>query len=220
MGRYHARQSRRNILSVLARSPTIFRLPTLRRSNADPAAFGAFLQRQAAFVAQKTVIDYCRVKSGRHERQVFSDPDFQAALRHCRWQVYLGSLADMGALAEAWLRPHVPGREGALADALIGLHAAALAAEPPPPEEAESARHAAGAFARQLDTLQRQPPIPAQKMPLQADAPLLATIPIHPDQRIGETPAIRGALRFHVVSSQQEMERRFDPARLGANLVT
>jgi hypothetical protein len=160
------------------------------------------------------------VKTGRHERQVFSNPDFQAALRHCRWQVYLGTLADMGALAEAWLRPHVPGREAALAAALVVLHADAMAAEPPPPEEAESARHAADAFPRHLDALQRKPPVPAQKMPLLADAPLFATMPIHPDQRVGETPAIRGALRFHVVSSQQEMERRFDAALLAPKLIT
>jgi hypothetical protein len=166
------------------------------------------------------VVDYCRVKAGRQERQVFSNPDFQTALRHCRWQVYLGSLADMGALAEAWLRPHASGLESALAAALVGWHAAALAAEPPPPEEADSARHAAAAFARHLDTLQQRAPVPAQKMPLQADAPLLATIPVHPDQRVGETPAIRGALRFHVVSSQQEMERRFDAALLAANMMT
>jgi hypothetical protein len=210
----------RNILSLQTRSPAIFRLPILRRSNADPAAFAVFLQRQAAFIAQKTVIDYCRVKSGRYERQVFADLDFQAALRHCRWQVYLGSLADMGALAEAWLRPHVPGREAQLADALVALYARALADEPPPPEEARSARHAADAFPRHLAALQRNPPVPAQKMPLLADAPLLATIPVHPDQRIGETPAIRGALRFHVVSAQQEMERRFDPAQIAKRLMT
>lgn len=209
----------RNILSLQTRSPAIFRLPILRRSNADPSAFATFLQRQAAFVAQKTVIDYCRVKSGRHERQVFANPDFQAALQHCRWQVYLGSLADMGALAEAWLRPHVPGREAELAAALVALHGRALAAEPPPPEEAESARDAADAFPRHLEALQRDPPVPAQKMPLLADAPLLATIPIHPDQRVGETPAIRGALRFHVVSTQQEMERRFDPDQLAQRLI-
>ena len=159
------------------------------------------------------------MKSGRHERQVFADPDFQAALSHCRWQVYLGSLADMGALAEAWLRPHVPGREAALAQALAALHANALAIEPAPPEEAESARLAADAFPRHLEALQREPPVPAHKMPLLADAPLLATIPIHPDQRVGETPAIRGALRFHVVSTQQDMERRFDPHQIAQHLI-
>ena len=158
--------------------------------SSDPAALRDFLARQAAFVAQKTVVDYCRVKAGRGEQQTFANPDFQAALRHCRWQTYAGATQDMAALAEAWLRPHASGREAALAAAL-SLH---------------------------LATLQAAPPLPADRLPLRAEAPLLATLPVHPDQRRGETPAIRGALRFHVVSTQQELERAFDPAGLAAKL--
>ena len=189
-----------------------------RRKSGDPAAFAAFLQRQAAFVAQKTVIDYCRVKSGRHERQIFADLDFQTALRHCRWQVYLGALADVGALAEAWLRPHAEGRHAMLAAAIAQWHEGALAADPPPAEESAAAEQAVLAFPPYLAGLQAAPPVPAHRMPLLSEAPLLATIPIHPDQRVGETPAIRGALRFHIVSTQQEMERRFDAARLALGL--
>jgi hypothetical protein len=62
-------------------------------------------------------------------------------------------------------------------------------------------------------------PQPANLLPLLAEAPLFATLPIHPDQRKGERPAIRGALRFHLVSTQQEMERRFDRAGLTAALL-
>jgi hypothetical protein len=47
---------------------------------------------------------------------------------------------------------------------------------------------------------------------------LFATLPIHPDQRPGEEPSIRGALRFHIVSAHQDYERRFDRAGLVAAL--
>jgi hypothetical protein len=76
------------------------------------------------------------------------------------------------------------------------------------------------AFPLRLGQMQQAPPYPAQELPLQSDAPLLATLPIHRDQRKGESPAIRGALRFHVVSTQQEMERRFDGAGLAAAIMT
>jgi hypothetical protein len=191
-----------------------------RGKSSDPGAFGVFLQRQAAFVAQKTVIDYCRVKSGRRERQLFADPDFVAALRHCRWQVYLASLADVALLAEAWLRPHAAGRETALAEALVRMHDAALAAEPPPEEERIAAEAARLALPTQLAAAQQAAPASAHRMALLSDAPLFATLPVHADQRVGETPAIRGALRFHVVATQQEMERLFDPAKLTAELMT
>ncbi len=181
----------------------------------DPEAFRHFLRGQAAFTAQKTVLDYCRVKSGRSEKQVFADDGFQAALHHCRWQVYLAALSDMAALAEAWLRPCVPhGAEAALAAGLVRLHAKALEDEPPPDEERQTGTDRRVALPGHLAAMQLAAPKPANLLPLLAEAPLLATLPIHPDQRRGETPSIRGALRFHVVTTQQEMERRFDRGRL------
>jgi hypothetical protein len=56
-------------------------------------------------------------------------------------------------------------------------------------------------------------------MPMEAEPVLFATLPIHADQRIGESEAIRGALRFHLVTTQQEMERRFDAAKLSHRLL-
>ncbi len=189
-----------------------------RPASADPAAFAAFLAAQSAFVAQKTVVDYCRVKAGRQEREMFADPDFHAALSHCRWQTFAASTLDVVAMAEAWLRPHLPGREEALAGALAGIGARLLAEAQAPAGERPTLEAAADALVVHLAALQDAPPLSALRLPLRAEAPLLATLPIHPDQRIGETPAIRGALRFHVVTSQQEMERAFDPAALAARL--
>ncbi len=199
--------------------PVIRRL-LLQRRSADPDRFGEFLRTRSAFVAQKTILDYLRVKAGRRERELFADPDFQAALEHCRWQVYLAALQDVAGLAEAWLRPEVPpGREAALAEALCGLHAAALAAEPPPASEGLAVADLGLALRAHLARLQEAPPLPAHTRPMLSDAPLFATLPIAPEQRVGETPAIRGALRFHFVATQQEMERRFDASRLALSLL-
>jgi hypothetical protein len=186
--------------------------------DGSPAGLEAFLAGQAAYVAQKTVYDYCRVKAGRREKEMFADPDFQAALTHCRWQTFAGSAQDVTAMAEAWLRPHAPGREPALAAALARIGGAVIDAAPAPEAERASLAASRDALPRHLADLQGAPPRPAHRLPLLAEAPLLATIPVHPDQRIGETPAIKGALRFHIVSAQQEMERRFDPAALAAAL--
>ncbi|MBW8269878.1 hypothetical protein [Caldovatus aquaticus] len=196
-------------------------LPGRRRASADPAAFAGFLARQGAYVAQKTVFDYCRVKAGRQERALFADPAFLAALHHCRWQTFHWTMLDMAAMAESWLRPHVPrGAEPALAAALVPLHARALSLAGPPPEEERAAAEAARqALPGHLAALQLAPPQPANRLRLLAEAPLLATLPIHPDRRRGETPAIKGALRFLVVSAQQEMERRFAPGPLAAALL-
>jgi hypothetical protein len=194
---------------------TLFRRP---RTN-TAAALETFLGRQAAFVTQKTVFDYVRVKAGLQENRMFADAAFQAALNHCRWQTFGGAAQDMAAMAEAWLRRHAAGRESALADALAAIGGAILDAAPATPDQRAGLDAARAALRRHLAQLQLAAPKSAYKLPLLAEAPLLATIPIHPDQRIGETPAIRGALRFHVVSSQQEMERAFDAPALAAALV-
>jgi hypothetical protein len=190
-----------------------------RPPEASPEALQAFLARQSAFVAQKTVLDYCRVKAGRNERQTFADPDFQAALAHCRWQTFAGAALDVTALAEAWLRPHAAGQASALADALTTLGGQVLDAAPAPAAERPALDAAREGLGRHLALLQDAPPLPADQMTMLAEAPLLATLPVHPDQRRGETPAIRGALRFHLVTTQQEMERGFDAPALVRRLI-
>jgi len=186
---------------------------------AEPSALSRFLGRQAAYVTQKTVVDYCRVKAGRGEAELFGDRDFMAALRHCRWQVFFASVADVSAMAEAWLRPHAEGREAALAGAVAALGCAVLDAEEVPPEEHAARDAARDGLAAHLAALLLAPPVPADRMPLTAEAPLFATLPVHPDQRRGESEAIRGALRFQIVTTQQELERGFDAPRLAARLV-
>ncbi len=191
----------------------------LGHSNShEPNDFAAFLHRQGAFVAQKTVLDYCHVKVGRNEKEFFGNPDFSAALNHCRWQVFLAAQSDVMALAEAWLRPLWPGQEQILLENLVSLHAAIMAKEEPPEAEKQAFTASLTALPGRLAGLQLAPPHSATSLPLLAEAPLFATLPIHADQRKGEGPSIRGALRFHIVSTQQEMERGFDPAALSMRL--
>lgn len=214
---------KRRVIRAISLPSRRFALPILdlfrTRRSAAPIELGRFLQAQGAFVAQKTVLDYCRVKAGRDEKRLFSDPDFQAALAHCRWQVFFAALGDVAALIEAHLRPHAAGREVALSEAIEGLHAAALSDPAPPEALLGTAAEARGALPHRLATLRLQPPYPAHRLPLAAEAVLFATLPIHAEQRQGESLAIKGALRFQMVSTQQELERRFDVVQLARNLL-
>jgi hypothetical protein len=132
--------------------------------------------------------------------------------------VFLAAQSDVMALAEAWLRPFWRGQEPLLADRLVALHADFMADDTPPEEEKAAFAASLTALPGHLARLQLAAPHDARTLPLLAEAPLFATLPIHPDQRKDEGPAIRGALRFHMLSTQQEMERGFDPAGLSARL--
>lgn len=199
------------------RLATLQRLFARRPPGADPSEFAEALRRAAVFTTQKTVIDYCRVKAAGHEQALFADPDFQAALAECRWRVFLAAADDVAAMAESWLRPHAAD-PAALADRLAALAGAAIRAEDPPESFVAAADAAEAGIAARLRQAQLAPPRPINEMRLAAAPVLLDSLPIHPDRRRGEDPAILGALRFHLVSAQDEFVRRFDPAALARAL--
>jgi hypothetical protein len=87
-----------------------------------------------------------------------------------------------------------------------------------PEEHREEAVAAIVALPARLARLQLAPPHASTDLPLEAAAVLLETLPIHPDLRKGETVSILGALRMHLVSAEQDLERGFDPAPLAAAL--
>ncbi|WP_019012999.1 hypothetical protein [Elioraea tepidiphila] len=185
---------------------------------ADVGAFAAFLAAQGAFVAQKTVMDYCGVKLGVNWQKAQEEPVFAELLADCRWRVYFAAQGDVAAMAESWLRPFAPGREAALAEALAGLAAEAIGSAGAPPRLAAEAEAARAGMAARLAQRQLAAPRPANTLALDAGPVLLETLPIHPDLRKGERVSILGGLRMHIVAAQQEMERRFAPAPLAAAL--
>ncbi|MFQ3623260.1 MAG: hypothetical protein SNJ73_06910, partial [Acetobacteraceae bacterium] len=91
------------------------------RRSSDPADLARFIGRWGAFVAQKTVLDYCGVKLGVNWQKAQEEPEFAALLRDCRWRVYFAAQGDVAALVESRLRPMMVGREAALADALAAM---------------------------------------------------------------------------------------------------
>lgn len=185
--------------------------------RADPALFRAFLGSRAAFIAQKTILDYCGVKFGVRWQAVQADPGFAAALGHCRWAVFWPAAADLTLAAGRWLLPHAASAHD-LAEALAAEGEAALAASGWTGDPAALADAQASLRAR-LARLPDEPPAGPASMALDAAGPLMETIPIHPDQRRGERAAILGGLRMNLVAVCQDMERLFDAAPLAAALL-
>ncbi|MCC7427491.1 MAG: hypothetical protein IT557_11330 [Alphaproteobacteria bacterium] len=195
-----------------------------------------FLARQSAFVAQKTVYDYCEVKTGRDWEFVRDEPAFRDVMEICRWRVYFATLGDVTAMIEAWLRPaalalpeadRAPGttadaehsRRERLAQALAALHNRVLAGEAPPAELAPHAADAAQGILGRLARMQLAAPHKPHELPTQAEPTLYETLPIHPSRRTDDGPAIVGALRFNLVVVHDRMAATFDRAGLAASLL-
>lgn len=188
-----------------------------RNKSADAMAFGRFLGQRGAYLAQKTVLDYCAVKLGVNWHSALHDPAFTVPLAACRWRVYIAAQGDVAAMAEAWLRPHAaePRR---VAAAIAALAAEAIATVGVPEEFRAEAEAAAEAIGPRLARAQLGPPHPSTDLPLASAPVLLETLPIHPDLRKGENVSILGALRMHLVSAEQDLARQFEPAGLAAAL--
>lgn len=190
----------------------------LRRSkSAGRAEFARFLAGRGAYLAQKTVLDYCAVKLGVNWQSALHDPVFTVPLAACRWRVYLAAQGDVAAMAEAWMRPHA-GKPEALVTPLASLVAEAIRTVGVPDEFAAEADAAIAAIGPRLARLQLAPPHAPTTLPLDSASVLLATLPIHPDLRKGENVSILGALRMHLVSADQDLARQFDPAGLAMTL--
>lgn len=199
---------------LLHRLRAALRPGALPAGRADPATFRAFLGSRSAFIAQKTVLDYCGVKYGVQWPRMQADPGFIAALGACRWAVFWPAAADLTLAAGRWLLPHArqPDR---LAEALGLLGAAALeeAGAAGDPADREAAKLSLRA---RLASLPDEPAIGPATMALAAGPVLLETIPVHPDHRKGERVAILGGLRMNLLAMLQDMERSFDAPGLAA----
>ena len=95
------------------------------------AALQQFLEGEAAYLAQRSVVEFVRNELGSLSAQAFGDPRFQAKMAVSRWDGFAAILADMIGLAHAHLL--AAGAPRAALDAHFGsLYATILARHPTP----------------------------------------------------------------------------------------
>ncbi|TIU25236.1 MAG: hypothetical protein E5W53_10535, partial [Mesorhizobium sp.] len=59
-----------------------------------------FMDSRAAFLAQKSIVEFCRVRAGVYWQKLFSEKEFQAALNHSRWRAYPACYAIVAEMVE------------------------------------------------------------------------------------------------------------------------
>lgn len=97
------------------------------------AALHILLSREAAFLAQRSVVDFARNELGSLSAQAFDDPRFLAKLAVCRWEGFAAALADMVVLVQARLVTTDADGARPIIDARLGdLYGAVLADYPVP----------------------------------------------------------------------------------------
>ncbi len=171
------------------------------------AALHTLLSRQAAFLSQRSVVDYARNELGSLSAQAFADPRFQEKLAVCRWEGFAAALADMVVLVQARLitadgdsaRPGIDDRLG-------DLYVAMLADYPVPEHRAQGwGAEIAGLRAR----LALRPPGPASP-PAFAEATgamVFELLPFSPRDPVENRMVLENAFAFGLISFNDSLGR-------------
>lgn len=178
-----------------------------------------FIDRHAAFVAQKGIYDYARARAGHYTKVLFQDPEFQAACNVARWQTFPLSLAMVGEIVEGLLVPVWPGDRVSLTDAVRALVLSVFERYPAPdvlaPGHWERIRDDLDRHLRQMSL---HPPKLAIDVPEPFWQRYFDLMPIHEQLRTRDELTTRGYLRSTLCNIHEELTKRMDAPALVRDL--
>jgi hypothetical protein len=184
----------------------------------DVAALADFIDRQAAFLAQKGIFEYARARAGHYSKVLFAESGFQNAVEQSRWRAFPLGLAMVGELVEGVLRPHESDQRVAL-DALNSLVLSVFDRYPVPAALGERAWSAERV---ELERRLRLIGMHAPKRAFDICEPWAETyfdlMPIHEKLRRSEFPTIRNYLRVTLCNIHDELTKRMDAQALAGRL--
>jgi hypothetical protein len=187
---------------------------------ATPEALETFLRERASLIAQKCAIDYCRGKTGLASYALFTEKPFLDALDVCRWESFAAVLGDLLILVETALRPHVePSARERLCDALVALYRETLSSMPVPSHRLQGWDGDVQAFASRLQAARADAPRQALDVADHSAKRMFDTLPIHSSYRELDEEVVYGAVRFRMIATNQELQRRLDGASLASAML-
>jgi hypothetical protein len=177
-----------------------------------------FLAAQTAYVAQRSVIEYCKARTGLNWEKLSLEQSFLDRLEVCRWEAYAIVLSDVAELALIRLR-----RDGAAApDAYLpGLVAAARSAllRHPVPSHRTGWADAAAAIEQDLARAVLAAPRPVHLLGIRSADAIFDLLPIHASLRPEDREMFRNSVRFAICGAFEAMSRCFEVPALEASLL-
>lgn len=180
------------------------------------AALQQFLDGEAAYLAQKSVIDFARNELGSLSAQAFADQRFQDRLAVSRWDGFAATLADMIVLTHVRLREGGAPRlllDGRLAD----LYAAILATHPAPPHRTEGWDADVAALRTRLAERPEGPADP-QAYARATGSKVFDTLPFAPRDPVENRTVLQGAFAFGLIAFNDRLRRLLVVAPLNDEL--
>jgi len=179
-----------------------------------------FMDSRAAFLAQKCVVEFCRVRAGVYWQKLFSEKEFQEQLDLSRWRAYPPAFAMMAEMVEGALREAAGIRQRQLPERLVGLTKEVFFRYPVPAgEQPEFWTVALDLVKEQLETTQAGPPRPVREMPKPMARAVFDVLPIHKDIVTNDQDYIFNNLRMNLLRAHEDFIAVADLNAVAADLL-
>jgi hypothetical protein len=184
------------------------------------AELAAFMDSRSAFLAQKCIVEFCRVRSGVYWQKLFSEKEFQQELTRSRWRSYPAAYGMVAEMVEGVLRAHAGVRRLELSDALLGVASTTFAGYPVPEGEPETFwSDAATLIAETLEKAKGEAARPVRKIPKPLARKVFEALPLHQDIVTDDYDYIFNNLRMNLLRAHEEFVESLAPEAVLADLL-
>jgi hypothetical protein len=173
---------------------------------ADAAGLADFMDSRAAFMAQKCVVEFCRVRAGVYWQKLFSEKEFQAELAKSRWLSYPPAYAMVAEMTEGALRPAAGMRQRKLPGVLTDMARQTFSRYKVPEGVADDFwTEAAGLVETRLAATQAGPPRPVRDIPDPTARKVFDALPIHKEIVTNDYDYIFNNLRMNLLRAHEDL---------------
>ncbi|TKT79292.1 hypothetical protein [Aquamicrobium sp. LC103] len=170
-----------------------------------------FMDSRAAFMGQKCVEEFSRVRAGIYWQKLFSEEEFQTELRRSRWKSYPPAYAMVAEAVESVLRPAAGLRQRKLPEALEKMASRTFAGYPVPEGLSDQFWSEALELLRErLDATQADAPRPVREMAEPAARLVFEALPIHQNLLTNDYDYIFNNLRMNLLRVHSDFLDRVD----------
>jgi hypothetical protein len=172
---------------------------------ADRQMLADFMDSRAAFLCQKCVVEFCRVRTGVYWQKLFSEAEFQEKLRQSRWQSYPPAFAMVAEMVEGATRSHAGQRQRRLPAALETVAAEVFARYPVPDGAPADFWDEALVLVRErLQATQAGPPRSVKDMTSPSARMIFEALPLHKEIVTHDFDFIRNNLRMNLLRFHED----------------
>jgi hypothetical protein len=183
---------------------------------ADGESLGRFLSGEASYLAQRSTYEFTRNTLAWFGQSAFGDDKFNDVFRICRWESFASILSGFVVLTQARLGPATRGNETAVADGLVRVFEAALAAYPTPAHRTDW-RETVTALRETLLASDGRSLTPAA-IGARAAERVIETVPVRSPNDAEDRQVIANAVRLGTIGVNDRLTARLVPEAMVRSL--